>query len=143
MPAPQSYYPYHTDSQISSDLRSPRSVHSPTPSFPQLQYSTSPAYLPGHSPSRSAVPTVAQANPHYQQSMATSHASLERDLPSSRVATQLPYARAPPASSPVPFDIPAETRKPVIKKCMHVDARQLEALNRMYARTAVVLPVSY
>src|SRR5258707_835556 len=117
MPAPQSYYPYHTDSQISSDLRSPRSVHSPTPSFPQLQYSTSPAYLPGHSPSCSAVPTVALANPHYHQSMAMSHASLERDLPGSQVAAQLPYACVPPASPSVPYDTPAETRKPIIKKC--------------------------
>ncbi len=75
--------------------------------------------------------------------MAMSHASLERDLPGSQVAAQLPYACVPPASPSVPYDTPAETRKPIIKKCMHVDARQLEALNRMYARTAVVLPVSY
>ena len=73
-----------------------------------------------------------------------SHASLlERNLPSSRVATQLPYARAPPASSPVPFDIPAETLELIIKKCEHADAHRLEVLNMMYARTAVVLPVSY
>ncbi len=64
-----------------------------------------------------------------------SHASLERDLPSSRAAAQLPYARAPPAPSHVPYDIPAET-PPTIKKRKRADARQLEALNRMYARTA-------
>ncbi len=64
-----------------------------------------------------------------------SHASLERDLPSSRAAAQLPYARAPPAPSPVPYDIPAETPPP-IKKRKRADARQLEALNRVYSRTA-------
>ncbi len=65
------------------------------------------------------------------------HPSLERNMPSSRGATQLPYARAPPAPSPVPYDIPAETSEPTIKKKRkRADARQLEALNRMYARTA-------
>jgi hypothetical protein len=69
--------------------------------------------------------------------MAMSHASLERNIPSSRLAPQLPYARGPPAPSPVPFDIPAETPEPTIKKKRkRADARQLEALNRMYARTA-------
>jgi hypothetical protein len=72
-----------------------------------------------------------------------SHASLERDLPGSRVAARLPYACAPPAPPPVPYDTPAEAREPINKECMRVDARQLEALNRMYARTAVVLPVSH
>ena len=62
-------------------------------------------------------------------------ASLERDLPSSRAAAQLPYARVPPAPSPVPYDIPAET-PPTIKKRKRADARQLEALKRVYARTA-------
>jgi homeobox protein YOX1/YHP1 len=68
--------------------------------------------------------------------MAISHASLESDLPSSRVAAQLPYAHVPPAPSPVPYDILAET-PPTIKKRKRADARQLEALNRMYARTAL------
>jgi homeobox protein YOX1/YHP1 len=63
-----------------------------------------------------------------------SHASLERDLPSSRAAAQLPYARAPPATSPVPYDIPAET-PPTIKKRKRADARQLEALNWMFCHT--------
>jgi hypothetical protein len=76
--------------------------------------------------------------------MAMSHASSpERNLPSSRVATQLPYARAPLASSPVPFDIPAETLELIVKKREHAEARRLEVLNMMYGRTAVVLPVSY
>jgi homeobox protein YOX1/YHP1 len=57
-------------------------------------------------------------------------------MQSSRGATQLPYARAPTAPSPV-YDIPPETAEPTIKKKRkRADARQLEALNRMYARTA-------
>lgn len=133
-------YPSHTDMQIppaSSDLRSPNSVYSPTTGFPQYQSPTSPAYPAGHSPSRGAVPTVPAAQT-YQQSMAMSHASLERNIPT-RSAPQLPYARAigPPVPSPVPFDIPAENPEPTIKKKRkRADARQLEALNRMYARTA-------
>ena len=69
---------------------------------------------------------------------AMGHPSLERNIPTSRSATtQLPYARAPPAPSPVPYDIPAEASEPTIKKKRkRADARQLEALNRMYARTA-------
>ena len=67
------------------------------------------------------------------------YASLDRNLPSSRAATPLPYSRhgAAPASSAVPYDIPAETPEPTIKKKRkRADARQLEALNWMYTRTA-------
>ena len=45
-------------------------------------------------------------------------------------------ARAPTAPSPVLNDVPSETQEPTIKKRKRADARQLEALNRMYARTA-------
>jgi hypothetical protein len=123
----------------SSDMRSPQSVsrYSPTSGFPQYQSPTSPAYPAGHNPSRGAVPTVAAAHTaRYQQPMAMTHASLERNISSSRGPTQLPYARVPPVPSPVPFDMPAETQEPTIKKRKRADARQLEALNRMYARTA-------
>ena len=72
--------------------------------------------------------------------MAMSHVSyLDRTNPSSRNTTQLPYARVPvpTAPSPVPFDVPPEVSEPTIKKKRkRADARQLEALNRMYARTA-------
>jgi len=70
--------------------------------------------------------------------MAVSHASLERGNPNTRGVAQLPFARtAPSAPTPVPYDIPAETPEPTIKKKRkRADARQLEALNRMYARTA-------
>jgi homeobox domain-containing protein len=64
-----------------------------------------------------------------------SHASLERNLPSPRAAAQLPYVRAPPASSSVPHDIPAETPELTVKRRMRPDARQLEALNGMFCRT--------
>jgi homeobox protein YOX1/YHP1 len=135
----QQYYQSHADLQIpppSSDIRSPHSAYSPN--FSQYQSPTSPAYPAGHSPSRGPVPTVAAANAHYhQQSMAMSHATLDRTLQGSRGATHLPYARAPTAPSPVPFDMPPETQEPTIKKKRkRADARQLEALNRMYARTA-------
>ncbi|KAN0111482.1 hypothetical protein V8E52_008505 [Russula decolorans] len=137
----QPYYTSHADLQIpptSSDWRSSHSAYPSTSGFPQYQSPTSPAYPPGHNPSqaRAAVPT---AHTHYhQQPMAVSHASLERNIPSSRGVTQLPYARtATSAPSPVPYDIPAETPEPTIKKKRkRADARQLDALNRMYARTA-------
>src|SRR5258708_2877167 len=135
MPAPQSYYPFHTDLQIpsaSSDLRSPHSVHSPTSSFSQSRSSTSPAYPIGHSPSCSAVPTVVLANPHYQQSMAMSHASVERNLPGPRAPVQLPYARAPLASTTRPPDRPTKSPDPTLKRPIHPDARQSEALNRVF-----------
>jgi homeobox protein YOX1/YHP1 len=69
--------------------------------------------------------------------MAMSHASSERNSPSFRAAAQFLYAGNPPAPSPVPYDIPAKTPEPTIKKRKRKDARQLEALNRMYARTAL------
>ena len=69
--------------------------------------------------------------------MTASHASLDRNIPSSRGVTQLPYARAPPAPSPVPFDIPPEVPETTIKKKRkRADARQLDALQTLYARTA-------
>ena len=50
---------------------------------------------------------------------------------------QLPYARVLTAPSPVPFNVPHETSDPAVKKKRkRADARQLEALNGMYARTA-------
>jgi hypothetical protein len=120
----------------SSDMRSPHSVYSPTSGFPQYQSPTSPAYPAGHSPPRGAVPAVGAAHAHYQQSMA-SHASLERNMPRSRAIATLPYAVPPPAPSPVPYDMPVVDSEPTIKKKRkRADARQLEALNRMYARTA-------
>ncbi|KAF8496842.1 hypothetical protein F5888DRAFT_1576923, partial [Russula emetica] len=124
----QSYYPSHTDLQ---------SVP-PTLGFPQYSSSTSPAYPAGHSPSRGAVPTAAAPHTHYhQQSMAMSHASLERNPPSSRGVTQLPYARAPPPPPPASYDTLVETQEPAIKKKRkRADARQLDALNKMFAITA-------
>ena len=113
-------------------------MYSPTSGFPQYQSPTSPAYLEEHSPSRGAVLAVATTHTHYQQPMAMSRASLERSVPRSRGATQLPYARAPPGTS-VPYDIPAKKPELPIKKRnrKRADARQLEAINRRkYARTA-------
>ena len=44
---------------------------------------------------------------------------------------------AHPAPSPVPYYVPPETQEPTIKKKRkRADARQLEALDRMYTRTA-------
>ena len=66
-----------------------------------------------------------------------SHASLDRTTPSSRGATQLPNVRVPTVPSPVPYNVPSETAEPTIKKKRkRADARQLEALNGVYARTA-------
>ena len=70
-----------------------------------------------------------------------SHASyLDRTNPAPRNTTQLPYARVRTAQSepsPVPFDVPLEASEPIIKKKRkRADARQLSALNEMYARTA-------
>jgi hypothetical protein len=66
-----------------------------------------------------------------------SHASLERNPPSSRGVTQLPYARAPPPLPPASYDTQVETQEPAIKeKRKRADARQLDALNKMFAITA-------
>ncbi|KAF8499689.1 hypothetical protein F5888DRAFT_103302 [Russula emetica] len=128
----------HTNMQIppaSSDLRS----YSPSMGFPsQYQSPTSPAYPAGHSPSRGAVPPPAAPHAHYhQQSMAMSHASLDRNPPSARGVPQLPYARAPPPPPPVSYDTQVEAQEPTIKKKRkRADARQLDALNKMFAITA-------
>ena len=109
----QAYYQYHADSQTSrtsNDSRSPHSVYSPASSIPQYQSPASPAYPAGHSPPRGTVPTDTAADID-QLSMAMSNASLGTKSP--------------------------EIQEPTIKKKRkRADARQLEALNRMYARTA-------
>ena len=131
----QAYYQYNADLQTprtSNDLRSPHSVYSPASSIPQYQSPASPAYPAGHSPPRG---TAAANTP--QLSMAMSNVSLDYTNPMYRNSRPLPYARAPTAPSPVPYDVPPETQEPTIKKKRkRADARQLEALNRMYARTA-------
>jgi homeobox protein YOX1/YHP1 len=137
----QAYYQYHADMQTprtSNDLRSPHSVYSPASSIPQYQFPASPAYPARQNTSRGVVPTVTAANTPYQQSMAISHAPLDHHTnPMYRGSRPLPYARAPTAPSPVPYDVPPEIQEPTIrKKRKRADARQLEALNRMYARTA-------
>jgi homeobox protein YOX1/YHP1 len=124
--------------RTSNDLRSPHSVYSPASSIPQYQFPASPAYPARQNTSRGVVPTVTAANTPYQQSMAISHAPLDHHTnPMYRGSRPLPYARAPTAPSPVPYDVPPEIQEPTIrKKRKRADARQLEALNRMYARTA-------
>ena len=63
------------------------------------------------------------------------HASQGRPASSSRLPTQLPYAR--PVMSPVDYEPPAELSEPTIKKKRkRADARQLEVLNSTYNRTA-------
>ena len=119
-----------------SDLRSQHSVYSPASSIPRFQPSASSTYLAGHSPSRGAVPIFAPANAQYQQSMAMSDASLDRTAPSSRGAAQLPNVHIRTAPSSVPYNVPSETAEPTIKKRKRANARQLEALNGVYARTA-------
>jgi hypothetical protein len=127
----------------------PLAVQFPTPDDPvsQYQFPTGSAYPTGRSPSRGAVHAAAAAQTHHQQSMGMTHASLDRNPPSSRVPPPLPYARAPPVISPGsyetrplfsdPRDIQVADTEPTIKKKRkRADARQLEALNRMYARTA-------
>ena len=103
-------YPSHGGLRISptsSGFRSPHSVYSPASSFPRCQ-----------------------------QPMGMNHASLDPTTSSSRGPTQLPNACVPSAPSPVPHDVPSETAEPTIKKRKRADARQLEALNGVYARTA-------
>ena len=135
----QSYYTSYSDLQIppSSDLRSPHSVYSPASSFVQYQSPAGSAHPTEHSPSRGAVHTITAASTQCQQAMGISHASSECTASSSRGPTQLPYPRVLTASSPVPHDLPPETSDPKIKKKRkRADARQLSALNEMYARTA-------
>ena len=101
----------HDDLQISftsSDFRSPHSAYSPASNFPQCQQPTG-----------------------------MNQASLDHTTPSSRGSTQLPNACIPTAPSPALHDVPSETAEPTIKKKRkRADARQLEALNEVYARTA-------
>lgn len=134
------YYLSHADlhmSPTSSDLRSPHFVYSLASSPPQYQSPSNPAYSTGHSPSRGTVPTVAPANTHYQRSMATSLVSLDRAIPGSRGTSRLPYARVPTGPPPVPYDaLPETPGRTVKKKHKRADARQVEVLNKVYARTA-------
>ena len=126
----------------------PLAIPFPTADEPVSQQYQPPtaAYQTGRSPSRGAVQAAAQA--HYQQPMPMSHTSVDRNPPSSRVP-QLPYTRAAPVISSMSYEtrpLYDETRniqvalpdqEPTIKKKRkRADARQLEALNRMYARTA-------
>ena len=133
-------YPSHADlpmSPPSSDFRPPHSVHSPASSFIQYQPPASLAHTAEHSPSRGAVHTPTATHAHYQQPMEMCYAPyLDRPNPNSRNTTQLPYALVPTAPSPVPSDVPPETSESTIKKKRkRADHRQIEALNRMYART--------
>jgi homeobox protein YOX1/YHP1 len=135
----QAYYQYHADSQTphtSNDLRSPHSVYSPASSIPQHQPPASPAYPAGHSPSRGAAPTAAAADTADGLALEFGRISLFDD-PIYQHSRRLTYPRAPTAPSPVPYDVPPKTQEPTIKKKRkRADARQLEALNRMHARTA-------
>jgi homeobox domain-containing protein len=57
------------------------------------------------------------------------------------VAAQLPHASAPPASPPVPYDIPAKTPEPTIKKRKprkRKNADQSKALNRMFFSRTII-----
>ena len=132
----QAYYQYHADLQIphtSNDLRSPHSRYSPASSIPQFQSPASTAYPEGHSPSRGAVSTYTVEH----LSLAMSNVSLDYTNPMYRGSRPLPHDHVPITPSPVPYDVPPETQEPTIKKKRkRADARQLEALNRMYARTA-------
>ncbi|KAH9989453.1 hypothetical protein BJV77DRAFT_1017178, partial [Russula vinacea] len=64
--------------------------------------------------------------------MAMSNVSLDYTNPMYRISRPLPYARAPRAPSPAPYDVPFEPQR-TIEERKRADARQL-ALNRMYAR---------
>lgn len=119
-------------SPTSSDLRP---LHSPSLNLSQYQFPASSPNLVGHSPSRGAVPSVAEANALYPQSLEMSHASFDRTISGSR-GTPLPYTRVAAARSPVPYNMPSETPEPTVKKkAKRLDAHQIEALSRVYACT--------
>ena len=129
------YNPSLADSQILCDLRSQHSVYSPASSFSQSYSSASSTYSTGDSSSRGAAPTAAAANIH-QQSMEMSIASLDCTIPGSRGTMHLPCAHVPTVPSPVLYDVlPKAPKSRVKKKRKRPDARQLNALNMMYART--------
>ena len=134
------HYPSHANlwiSPTSRDPHSPHPVHSPASSFLQYQSPASFAHPAEHISSRGTAPTVTAAITQRQESMRTNHASLDRTTSSPRGPTQLPNACVPSAPPPVPHDVPSETVEPTIKKKRkRADARQLEALNGVYARTA-------
>jgi homeobox protein YOX1/YHP1 len=133
----QAYYQYHADLQIPHTSRSPHLLNTPASGITQYQSPAIPAYPARQSPSRGAAPTAAAADTVDGLTLAMGHVSLDHSNPISRGSTPLPYSRATPSPSPVPYDVPPETHEPTTKKKRkRADARQLEALNRMYARTA-------
>ena len=63
-------------------------------------------------------------------------ASLDNNIPGPRATMHLPCAHVSTVPPHVPYDVSTEDTKPTIKKKRkRTDARQLEALNRVYART--------
>jgi homeobox protein YOX1/YHP1 len=57
-------------------------------------------------------------------------------IPRSQGTGHLPYAQVSTSSSLVAYDVPPQAPKPTVKKKRkRPDARQLDALNTMYART--------
>ena len=115
-----------------------------------MSFGTSPAYdSPVSQPPLSQPPLDVRGSGRWQRRPYMTHSDYQqpeemnhvhysdRSNPSSRSTTQFPYARVPTAPSPVPPDVSPETSELTIKKKRkRADARQLEALNRMYARTA-------
>ena len=89
-----------------------------------------------HSSSRGTAPTATAAITRCQQSMRMNHVS-NCTTSSPQGPTELSNAYVPSAPPPVPRDVPSETAEPTIKKKRkRADARQLEALNGVYTRTA-------
>ena len=134
------HYPSHANLPISPTSRDPHSPHSVYPlasSFLHYQSPANFAHPAEHSSSRGTARTVTAAITQHQESMRMNRASLDRTTSSPQGPTQPPNACFPSAPSPVPHDVPSETAEPTIKKKRkRADARQLEALNGMYARTA-------
>ncbi|KZV69520.1 homeobox-domain-containing protein [Peniophora sp. CONT] len=112
-------------------------VRSPQGSYPQSYagYSSLQGAMYGQ-PMLSSSRTQAGypgVSPHAQFASATSHVGVERTS-SRHVAGQYPYARIPSATTPTDYG-PQSSEPSVKKKRKRADARQLEVLTAVFART--------
>ncbi|KAI0051244.1 homeobox-domain-containing protein [Auriscalpium vulgare] len=135
--------PYYPPSQVDAQMMSASDVRSPHATYPHAtypqQYQTMPVGYSGTpAPQRGVVSTnvPVMGNQYPQHPTMMGHASVERSMPV-RGSAQLPYARAAPIMSPVDYEPSGDPNEPMIKKKRkRADARQLEALNNTFQRTA-------
>ena|SRR5713226_396644 len=73
---------------------------------------------------------------YQEERVSTEMSQLSQNLEKCPIAASSRSPQQPEGREASCSDIPAKTPEPTIKKRKRIDAHQLEALNRMYARTA-------